>query len=370
MRSTPQRRAILSVFAGGPTEHLSADEIYARASQALSELSRATVYATLAEFSELGLLSAFGSPEPVRYDTNLEPHAHFRCRLCLRISDLVGGRQDPADINEPGFVIERVETRAEGVCNECTAYAAGLHAGASAIRKSGPATDTLLVSGVAVSEIESPLGTLILAATPQGLTRVAFDDHGDVDALRTHASRRRGSQRAREHLAEASASLQEYFSGECSLPACSVDWAQLASDAPALTTTEAIPYGTHRSYSTLDPVLSLETWGVCSVAIQFRCSCLATESAAEPRRRLTSSVEPSAGSGWKRTSRLTDRWSDPVPLADDLDAQRDVRMRSPHRVSMSATRARDRAGEATVGPRSMRSSAHATRSPAMACRRP
>lgn len=261
MRSTPQRRAILSVFAGGPTEHLSADEIYARASQALSELSRATVYATLAEFSELGLLSAFGSPEPVRYDTNLEPHAHFRCRLCLRISDLVGGRQDPGDINEPGFVIERVETRAEGVCNECTAYAAGLHAGASAIRKSGPATDTLLVSGVAVSEIESPLGRLILAATPQGLTRVAFDDHGDVDALRTHASRRRGSQAAREHLAEASASLQEYFSGERSLPACSVDWAQLASDAPALTTTEAIPYGTHRSYSTLDPVLSSRDLG-------------------------------------------------------------------------------------------------------------
>src|ERR1700727_300565 len=174
MRSTPQRRAILSVFSGGRTEHLSADEIYARASEALSELSRATVYATLAEFSELGLLSAFGSPEPVRYDTNLEPHAHFRCRLCLRISDLDGGRQDPGEINDPGFVVERVEIRAEGVCDECTAYADGLRAGASAMRRSGPATDTFSASGVAVSEIESPLGTLILAATPQGLSRVAF----------------------------------------------------------------------------------------------------------------------------------------------------------------------------------------------------
>src|SRR6202020_2637017 len=91
MRSTPQRRAILSVFSGGRTEHLSADEIYARASEALSGLSRATVYATLAEFSELGLLSAFGSPEPVRYETNTTHHSHFRCRLCLRIFDLVSG---------------------------------------------------------------------------------------------------------------------------------------------------------------------------------------------------------------------------------------------------------------------------------------
>ena len=103
MRSTPQRRAILSVFAGGRTEHLAADEVYARATRLVPELSRGTVYATLAEFSELGLLSAFGTPEPVRYETNLEPHAHFRCHLCLRIFDLTGGQQNPADITDPGL---------------------------------------------------------------------------------------------------------------------------------------------------------------------------------------------------------------------------------------------------------------------------
>jgi Fe2+ or Zn2+ uptake regulation protein/O6-methylguanine-DNA--protein-cysteine methyltransferase len=256
MRSTPQRRAILSVFAGGRTEHLSADEIYARASQSLPELSRATVYATLAEYSELGLLSAFGSPEPVRYETNLEPHAHFRCHLCLRIFDLVGGQPDPGVVNDPGFVVQRVETRAEGICDECTNYDAGLRAGASAIRKSGPSTDTLSASGVAVTEIASPVGALILAATPHGLTRLAFDDHGDVDALRDHASSRRGSQAARRHLAEASTSLQRYFAGELSVPVCSIDWGHLDSDARALTSTETIPYATRRSYSALDQSLS------------------------------------------------------------------------------------------------------------------
>ncbi len=256
MRSTPQRRAILSIFRGGRTEHLSADEVYAQASRSLPELSRGTVYATLAEFSELGLLSAFGSPEPVRYETNVRPHAHFRCHLCQRVFDLSGGQQAPAHITDPGFVVERVETRAEGTCDECTAYDAGLSAGARSIITSGPPPDALRTAGTAVSEMQSPLGPLLLAATRMGLTRLAFDDHADAGALRGHALKRRGSQAARRHLAEATASLNQYFAGEVSRPDCVIDWTQLESIAPALMTTEAIPYATHRSYNTLDQPLS------------------------------------------------------------------------------------------------------------------
>jgi Fe2+ or Zn2+ uptake regulation protein/O6-methylguanine-DNA--protein-cysteine methyltransferase len=256
MRSTPQRRAILSIFRGGRTEHLSADEVYAQASRSLPDLSRATVYATLAEFAELGLLSAFGSPEPVRYETNVELHAHFRCHLCLRLFDLIGGQQEPADITDVGFVVERVETRADGVCDECASYGSGLRTGARTIMTSGPATDTLSASGVAVSEVASPLGKLLLAATPHGLTRLAFEDHGDADALRDHAGRRRGAQAARQQLADAAASLQRYFSGELSRPVCAVDWEQLGSAAAALMTTATIPSASHRSYSELDQNLS------------------------------------------------------------------------------------------------------------------
>ncbi len=116
-----------------PTEHLSADEVYARAAESLPDLSRGTVYATLAEFSELGLLSAFGAPEPVRYETNTTHHSHFRCRLCLRTFDLVSGLQNPEEITDAGFSVERVDTRAEGICAECNDYDAGLRAGARAI---------------------------------------------------------------------------------------------------------------------------------------------------------------------------------------------------------------------------------------------
>lgn len=261
MRSTPQRRAILSAFHGGRIEHLSADEVYARASRSLPELSRGTVYATLAEFTELGLLAAFGSPEPVRYETNVEPHAHLRCRLCSRTFDLTGGQQDAQSITDPGFIVERVETRAEGICDQCTSYDAGLVAGALSIRKAGPAVDTLLVAGVAASGFASPIGELLLAASPDGLIRLAFEDHADADALRKHAAARRGSQSARQHLAEAATSLDGYLAGNLSRPACAIDWDVLGVPAAALMTTEAIPYGTHRSYSELDADLSAHELG-------------------------------------------------------------------------------------------------------------
>jgi methylated-DNA-[protein]-cysteine S-methyltransferase len=249
LRSTPQRRAILGAFEGDPTEHLSADEVYARAAESLPELSRGTVYATLAEFSELGLLSAFGAPEPVRYETNTTHHAHFRCRLCLRTFDLVSGLQNPAEITDPGFSVERVDTRAEGICAECNEYDAGLRAGARAIARSGPAADTLAAPGVATAILDGPLGALLLAATPHGLTRVAFEGHGDFKALQARATSRRGSQAARRHLADAAVKLGDYFSGNTDRAEWVIDWAFLeSSGALALRSTESIPYAGHRSY--------------------------------------------------------------------------------------------------------------------------
>jgi methylated-DNA-[protein]-cysteine S-methyltransferase len=252
LRSTPQRRAILAAFHGGAAEHLSADEVYARAAESVPDLSRGTVYATLAEFSELGLLSASGAPEPVRYETNTTHHAHFHCRLCLRTFDLHSGLQNPQEITAPGFSVERVDTSAEGICSECNDYDAGLKAGARAISKSGPTVDTLAAPGVATATLDGPLGTLLLAATPQGLTRVAFEEHGDFDALRDHATTRRGSQAARRHLADAAAKLRDYFAGNTDRVQWVIDWAFLeSSGAPTLRSTESIPYAGHRSYTDL-----------------------------------------------------------------------------------------------------------------------
>ena len=108
LRVTPQRRAILNAFSNAAAEHLSADEVHARAAAAVPELGRGTVYATLAELTEIGILTARGSPEPVRYETNTEAHQHFRCRLCLRLFDVEISAPPAEDLTRERFVVERV----------------------------------------------------------------------------------------------------------------------------------------------------------------------------------------------------------------------------------------------------------------------
>jgi methylated-DNA-[protein]-cysteine S-methyltransferase len=248
LRSTPQRRAILAAFEGGPTEHLSADEVHARASHALPDLGRGTVYATLAEFTELGLLGAFGAPEPVRYETNTDSHDHFRCRLCMRLFDLEGpSHREPP--RRQGFTIERVELRAEGICADCTDYDTGLDKGAHAILDRETAGDPFGGRGVAAAEMAGPLGPLLLAASPDGLLRLAFEDQADVQKLRALVSSRRGSQAARGHLDQAIGQLQRYFDGENAQIDCAIDWKALSGGlADILVTTRDIPYAGRRSY--------------------------------------------------------------------------------------------------------------------------
>src|ERR1700754_4358336 len=119
LRVTPQRRTTLEAFDTRPEEHLSADEVHARAAAAVPEISRGTVYAALAELTELGLLAAVGNPEPVRYETNTDGHQHFRCRVCLRLSDVALPAVRTDRLAADGFQVERTVTTIEGICADC-----------------------------------------------------------------------------------------------------------------------------------------------------------------------------------------------------------------------------------------------------------
>ena len=209
LRSTPQRRAILGAFEGGVAEHLSADEVHARAQQTHPELSRATVYATLAEFTELGVLGAIGAPEPVRYETNAEPHDHFRCRVCLRHFDLDLPPRDAAGLAPRGFSVERVETRLEGVCADCAQYERGLVAGVRSMREPTRRATCSIGPASRTRSVESPLGPLQLAAGPNGLARLAFEDHGDFER---DARARAGAAAAATPPASTSASRPQSWS--------------------------------------------------------------------------------------------------------------------------------------------------------------
>jgi len=82
-------------------------------------------------------------------------------------------------------------------------------------RRLGLAADAEGLLDVAYTTIDSPVGTLLLAATPKGLVRVAYDieDHDRVlDALSQRLSPR--VLRAPRRLDVAARELDEYFGGQ------------------------------------------------------------------------------------------------------------------------------------------------------------
>ena len=120
LRVTPQRRAVWEAF--GEDGHLAADEVFARARRGLPELSRATVYNTLAAFVEAGMLQAVESRGAVLYDPNPDPmHHHFRCRNCDRLCDVrVEGVEALRISGEEAFIVEGKTVLLRGLCPPCS----------------------------------------------------------------------------------------------------------------------------------------------------------------------------------------------------------------------------------------------------------
>jgi Fur family transcriptional regulator, stress-responsive regulator len=127
LRVTPQRRAVWSAFGAGPNGHLTADEVFGRARKELPELSRATVYNTLAALVGAGLLREVESRGAVLYDPNPDPtHQHFRCRGCGRLHDVhVEGVGELRITDERHFVIHERTVLLEGLCPKCSSTGAG-----------------------------------------------------------------------------------------------------------------------------------------------------------------------------------------------------------------------------------------------------
>lgn len=256
LRVTPQRRAILQAFRASGDEHLSADEVLARASAAVPEIGRGTVYSTLAELTELGLLASVGNPEPVRYETKLHPHDHFHCRLCLRLFDVEMGGRELGERPLAGYAIETIAVRAHGVCLECKEYERGLSAGASHVRRRAT------VDGAAAAELTcgilpSPVGKLALGASSNGVARIAFEDHADFSILAERARTRRGPVAGRRRVTHLATTLADYFAGSRAACPDEVDWRFCTPHAAtALASVHEIAYAEPRSYNRLDGGLS------------------------------------------------------------------------------------------------------------------
>ncbi|MFH8369593.1 Fur family transcriptional regulator [Streptomyces sp. NPDC018031] len=122
-RLTAQRRVVAEVL-DGEHVHLTADEVLARATARLPEISRATVYNTLGELVSLGeVLEVVTDGRAKRYDPNAHhPHQHLVCSGCGTVRDVRPGSDPLAGLPDSerfGFTVSEVEVTYRGRCPDC-----------------------------------------------------------------------------------------------------------------------------------------------------------------------------------------------------------------------------------------------------------
>jgi Fur family iron response transcriptional regulator len=102
LRPTRQRLALGELLFGGCDRHVSAEMLHAEAIAAGSKLSLATVYNTLHQFTEAGLLRELAvDGAKVYFDTNTSNHNHFYVEHEGRLVDIEGGSVRVEGIPEP-----------------------------------------------------------------------------------------------------------------------------------------------------------------------------------------------------------------------------------------------------------------------------
>lgn len=126
MRVTPQRLAVVDELIGDTT-HPTAEDVAGRVKAKMEGVSLSTVYKTLNELVELGLIKRVegkgAGNEAAHFDPNVVTHGHLHCRQCGRIVDLELTKNclvDSAELEKEHAVrIENIEIEANGICSNC-----------------------------------------------------------------------------------------------------------------------------------------------------------------------------------------------------------------------------------------------------------
>lgn len=120
-RVTPQRRAIIQALVDDDT-HPSAEQIFTRVMDSMPDMSPATVYNTLRELVEMGVLSELELGLGGRhYDVITTDHAHLVCLGCERIEDVPcepGALALPPE-HAHGFQVVDCRVTFRGYCPAC-----------------------------------------------------------------------------------------------------------------------------------------------------------------------------------------------------------------------------------------------------------
>ncbi|HQK99317.1 MAG TPA: Fur family transcriptional regulator [Smithellaceae bacterium] len=122
LKITPQRLAIVDALVDNCKRHPGATLIYNEARKKAKRVSLSTVYATLKEFSENGLIRQleFDRMEN-RYDLDLSDHVNLICNRCGKIEDYsIPEPLEPRDIaRKAGFIVTDTRMELHGYCRDC-----------------------------------------------------------------------------------------------------------------------------------------------------------------------------------------------------------------------------------------------------------
>lgn len=121
LRSTAQRRAVLTALRGRP--HSTAADLETRVGAA-GGLSRQGLYNVLDDLTKAELVRCIEpAGSPARYELRVgDNHHHLVCRSCGRIEDVdctVGAAPCLTPGDDRGFAVDEAEITWWGLCGEC-----------------------------------------------------------------------------------------------------------------------------------------------------------------------------------------------------------------------------------------------------------
>ncbi|MCL1936899.1 MAG: transcriptional repressor [Candidatus Azobacteroides sp.] len=120
VKPSVQRMAIMEYLMNNLI-HPTADTIFNQLSPSLPTLSKTTVYNTLKLLEKRGAVIAIHIDEKnIRYDANISPHGHFKCKRCGCVSDFpVEGIESISMESPEGQLITECQLYFKGYCKEC-----------------------------------------------------------------------------------------------------------------------------------------------------------------------------------------------------------------------------------------------------------
>jgi Fur family iron response transcriptional regulator len=112
LRPTRQRIALAKLLFDTEDRHVTAEQLHSEAVAATIPVSLATVYNTLHQFTDAGLLrEVVVEPGRSYFDTNIDDHHHFFCESSGMLQDIPGNMLAVGQLPAPpdGAEIRRVD---------------------------------------------------------------------------------------------------------------------------------------------------------------------------------------------------------------------------------------------------------------------